>query len=473
MREITPFLWEIPPVKSLGMRVPARIYASRTLLSAMDQDQTLRQLANVASLPGIVKYALAMPDAHQGFGFPIGGVAATLYPDGAISPGGIGYDINCGVRLMSSSLSVEDVRPRLHKLSSSLLRAVPTGMGRHKGGVVLTNQNMEAVLREGARWAVENGYGVDSDLDCIESNGALPSADPGTISEQAKQRGQDQLGTLGSGNHFVEVGYVQEIYHAEAAQRFGLKKGQVTVLIHTGSRGLGHQTATDHIRKIRTAMPRYGFQVSDSQLACVPLSSKEGQAYFAAMCAAANFAFANRQCITGRVRKVWETMFGESAGLSLVYDVAHNIAKVESHILDGRTGVTLLVHRKGATRAFGPGQAEVPKQYRACGQPVLIPGSMGTSSYVLVGTGMNDTWASCCHGAGRRMSREAAKREFRGRDVKKTLGERGTVVETSDLGELAEEAPRAYKDVDSVVDVVAKAGIATKVAKLKPLGVIK
>lgn len=468
------YLWEIPVTARPGMRVPGHIYAVEELLEALLADRSLEQLMNVAALPGIEKAAIVMPDAHEGYGFPIGGVAATGHPEGVISPGGIGYDINCGVRLLTSSLRYPDVQSRLEALCRALYAQIPSGVGQ--GGTLrLDSREMDVVLREGARWAVGEGFGTRRDLDHIESYGCLSDADPSRVSAAARMRGLDQLGTIGAGNHFVEVDRVEEIFDAEAATAFELAIDQLVVLIHTGSRGLGHQVATDHLRVMMQAMPRYGIQVSDRELACVPFHSPEGQDYFSAMCAAANFAWCNRQMITRAARAAWQQVFGTAGGdLSLLYDVAHNIAKVETHFA-GAEERKLIVHRKGATRAFGPGHPEIPDALRATGQPVFIPGSMGTSSYVLVGTpaGMSATFGSTCHGAGRRMSRRAAKREVDAPALQKEMLARGIHLQAGSFKGIAEEAPLAYKDVDLVVETVHRAGIARKVARLRPVAVIK
>ncbi len=473
LKKITPYLWEVPQNVRQDMRVPARIYATERMLDVVFNDKTLTQLINVATLPGIVGTALAMPDAHEGYGFPIGGVAATSWPNGAISPGGIGYDINCGVRLLRSHVKLADVQDKLEKLSQRIYQTVPSGLGAG-GAIKLSAIELDAILRQGVGWMVKQGYASDSDMRCIESNGVLNIANPDKVSEQAKKRGYDQLGTLGSGNHFIEIDVVEDVYDEEVANAFGLWKDQVVILIHTGSRGLGHQVATDYIRIMMNAMERYGITLPDRELACVPFSSPEGSDYFAAMAAAANYAWANRQMITHLVRQAWDKEFGGESPLSLVYDVAHNIAKIEKHIIAGKKQ-KVIVHRKGATRAFGEGNLELPEEYRHVGQPVLIPGSMGTASYVLVGTesGMQQSFSSCCHGAGRRMSRIAAKREIHGRQLKENLQNAGIIVQAGSYSDLAEEAPSAYKDVDDVVNVVDCAGIARKVVKLRPRAVIK
>ncbi|HBP01224.1 MAG TPA: RNA-splicing ligase RtcB [Candidatus Moranbacteria bacterium] len=471
--KINEYLWEIPRSFRGDMQAPARIYASEEMLDEMLKDRSLWQLVNVATIDGIKKEALVMPDAHEGYGFPIGGVAAVSYPDGMISPGGIGYDINCGVRLLISELSYSEIEPHLEDLLQRLYREIPSGVGRG-GSVKLKRKDIDDVLNRGVAWAIENGYAEESDPEHIESGGSLDSADSAKVSEHAKKRGSDQLGTMGAGNHFVEVGRVDEIFDEKIAGIFGLKKNQITVLIHTGSRGLGHQVATDYIKLMQKAMPGYGISVPDRELAGVPFSSKEGQDYFTAMSAAANFAWTNRQLISWEVRKVWKSFFGEKGGLSLLYDVAHNIAKIEEYEIGGKKE-KFIIHRKGATRAFGPGHPELAGIFSESGQPVIIPGSMGTASYVLAGTkeGMEKSFGSSCHGAGRRMSRHAAKRAVRGEELKKELEKEGIYVRVGSIGGLAEEAPLAYKDIDDVVGVVAGAGIARKVARLRPVLVIK
>lgn len=468
------YLWEIPKSFREDMRIPAQILASEGLLDAIIKDRSLNQLVNVATLPGIKKASMVMPDVHEGYGFPIGGVAAMDYPEGVISPGGIGYDINCGVQLLTSQLQIKDNSDAIEALSKELYVQVPAGMG--KGGTIkLTTEQLDEVLAEGANWAVNHGYGTRESLSYMESYGKLKDADPAFVSTMAKNRGLDQLGTIGSGNHFVEVDFVEETYNKAIAKTYGLQKGQIVLLIHTGSRGLGHQVATDHIRKMMMVMSQYGINVPDRELTCVPFNSKEGQEYFKAMCAAANFAWCNRQIISWEVKNAWENIFGKKGGdLRLIYDVAHNIAKIEMHIIEG-TPQKVIVHRKGATRAFGPGFKELPLAYKEAGQPVIIPGSMGTCSYVLAGTSKSHemTFGSCCHGAGRRLSRSAAKRQVNAPVLKEELKERGIFIEAGSFRGIAEEAPIAYKDVSSVVDVVNAAGIAKKVAKLKPVAVIK
>ncbi len=470
--KINDYVWEVPVVARKDMRVPARIYASQKMLTQISQDRSLEQLVNITTLPGIVGRALVMPDAHEGYGFPIGGVAATRFNEGVIFPGGIGYDINCGVRLLLTDLGWEEIRSKLEVLAKELNKAIPSGVGR--GGLLrLSRQELDQVLAEGIEWAVKNSYALETDKESIESGGRLHEADPAAVSDKAKSRGRDQLGTLGAGNHFIEVDRVSRIFSPELANKFGLSLNQVVVLIHTGSRGLGHQVATDYIRVMMRAMDKYSIRVPDRELVGVPLRASEGRQYFAAMSAAANFAWVNRQLITWLVRKVWQKIFGRN-NLALLYDLAHNIAKIEEHKIEGER-LKVLVHRKGATRCFGPGQKEVPVKYRPFGQPVIIPGSMGTASYVLSGTekAMVETFGSTCHGAGRVMSREAAKKRISLMKLKKELAEKNIHYRASSIRELLEEAPEAYKDINEVVEVVSQVGIAAKVAQLKPLAVVK
>lgn len=472
LRKIDNYRYVIPKSFRDGMTVEGLIYADENLIRAIEKDQTLGQVANVATLPGLVGRSLAMPDAHQGYGFAIGGVAAADAEAGVVSAGGVGFDINCGVRLLATELGIEAARDRIEQTVNQLFRDIPCGTGT-RGLVRVSFEELDAVLAQGARWAVESGYGAARDLDFIEELGTMPGADPSAVSDRAKQRGKDQLGTLGSGNHFVEVQYVREIFDEEAARVFGLRRGQVTVLIHTGSRGLGHQVCTDYLDIMQSAMKKYGIQVVDRQLACVPIRSPEGKRYLGAMAAAANFAFANRQMITHWAREAFRRVHGLD-DVRIVYDVAHNIAKMEEHRIGGAMK-RVLVHRKGATRAFPRHRPEIPKEYREVGQPVLIPGSMGTSSYVLVGTelAMEETFGSSCHGAGRAKSRHAAKKDLTAEELVKTLGERGIHVRGASKSGLTEEHPGAYKDVSAVVEVVHRAGIARKVAQLIPVGVIK
>jgi tRNA-splicing ligase RtcB len=465
-------VYELADPAAAGARVPVRVFADEVLIGQIGRDRSLSQLVNVTALPGIYGAAMGMPDMHEGYGFPVGGVAATLLPDGVISPGGIGFDINCGVRLLVAPQKRGDLADRIEAIVHDLSRAVPAGMGRGQGGAgALDTGDLDRVLTEGVPYLVKDkGLGEPEDLEFIESGGALPGADAAAVSDRAKLRGGDQLGTLGSGNHFLEVQVVDEIFDARTASAFGLEAEQIVILIHSGSRGLGHQVCTDYVQRMDRAAERYGYTLPDRQLACAPLSSAEGKAYFAAMAAAANFGFGNRQVITQRVRGVWRRAFGAAGQLRLLYDVAHNTAKIERH-----GNRTLCVHRKGATRAFGPSASELPAPYRGVGQPVLIPGSMGTASFVLVGTDQAAelTWSSSCHGAGRAMSRGAARRAITGQELRRQLGAQGIVVRCPSNAELAEEAPLAYKDVDRVVDVVHRAGVARKVVRLKPLGVVK
>lgn len=474
INKLEDYLWEIPKSFRDDMRVPARVLASEALLDDIIEDRSLNQLLNVATLPGIQKASMVMPDVHEGYGFPIGGVAATHYPEGVISPGGIGYDINCGVRLLISQLQYDKIKGNIEALSKEMYAQIPSGMG--KGGqIILSDMDMKEVLTKGAEWAVEKGYGKKEDLEYMESHGRLSNADSDLVSEFAKKRGANQLGTIGSGNHFVEVDYVEKIFNNEIAKAFKLKKGQVVVLIHTGSRGLGHQVATDYIRKMMNEMPKHDIELPDRELACVPFNSEVGQEYFKAMCAAANYAWCNREVISWEVRKAWENCFGKEGGeLKLLYDVAHNIAKIEDHIIDNEEH-KVIVHRKGATRAFGPDFDELPEDYRKVGQPVIIPGSMGTCSYILAGTEKSKelTFGSCCHGAGRRLSRRAAKEQVNAPVLKEQLKEKGIYVEAGSYKGIAEEAPIAYKDVNLVVETVQASGIARKVAKLRPVAVVK
>ncbi len=476
LRKIDDYRWEIPQDYKPGMRVPGLVYADEAMLRQIGQDQALEQVANVATLPGIVRYSLAMPDIHWGYGFPVGGVAALRADDGVISPGGVGYDINCGVRLLRTDLSEEDVRPKLRELVEELFRNVPSGVGS-TGKVRVSLREVEDVLRGGARWAVERGFGTPADLEVIEAGGELREADPGAVSPRAKERGKDQIGTLGSGNHFLEVQVVEEVYDGRAAEVLGLFSGQVVVFIHTGSRGLGYQVCDDYLRVADRSLKKYGISLPDRQLACAPFSSPEGQEYFRAMCCAANFAWANRQMITHWVRESFTRVLSRplrEIGLQVVYDVAHNIAKVETYPVDGRA-VRLVVHRKGATRAFPPGHPEIPARYREVGQPVLIPGDMGRYSFVALGTerAMEETFGSTCHGAGRVRSRKAAVRELRGVDIAAQLEKRGILVRAQNRSLLAEEASEAYKDVADVVEVCHGAGISRKVARMRPIGVVK
>jgi tRNA-splicing ligase RtcB (3'-phosphate/5'-hydroxy nucleic acid ligase) len=459
--------------ESRGMRTDVVVYASEALLDQIRKDLSLEQAMNVATLPGIVGSSLAMPDIHQGYGFPIGGVAAMDADYGVVSPGGVGFDINCGVRLMRTTLTESDVRPKLKELISQIFRDVPCGAGG-SGNVKIGPRDLERVLVEGARWMVKNGYGEERDAEFAEAGGALDGADPAAVSERARERGLPQLGTLGSGNHFLEVQFVEEIHDEKAARAFGIEQGQVVVLVHSGSRGLGHQVCTDYVSVMNKTMAQHRITLPDRQLACGPIRSQEGKKYLGAMSAAANFAWANRQGILHFLRAAFQRIFGEGARLSLIYDVCHNIAKLEKYQVDGQKR-EVLVHRKGATRAFPPGSREIPADYRTVGQPVFIPGSMGTASWVLAGAegAVRETFGSVCHGAGRLMSRTAAKKGKDARAETKKLEDRGILVRSESRDGILEELPEAYKNVDEVIEVVHNAGLAKKVARLRPMGVIK
>jgi tRNA-splicing ligase RtcB (3'-phosphate/5'-hydroxy nucleic acid ligase) len=474
VERIDAYRWRV--LRRGGMRTEGLIFADDRLMADLEGDQAVQQVANVAHLPGIVGPAIAMPDIHWGYGFPIGGVAAFAEETGVISPGGVGYDINCGVRLLALPLGIQDVRPRLPALMDTLYQTIPSGVGASRSDVRLDRRELERVLREGARWVVERGYGTESDLEAIEGQGNLPGADPTCVSERAKERGRGQLGTVGSGNHFVEVGYVAERYDAAVADRLGLAPGTVTIFIHSGSRGLGYQVCDDYLDAMLAAAGKYGIALPDKQLCCAPLGSPEGRRYWGAMSAAANYAFANRQLMAHYARQAVRAVFGGDAAdrTQLVYDVCHNIAKHETHDVDGRPQ-RLCVHRKGATRAFPPGHGELAPRFRDIGQPVLIPGDMGRYSYVLVGTAgaYRETFGSSCHGAGRRLSRHKAKQVARSRNVLRELEAQGIVVRAATRATVDEEIPEAYKDVARVVDVVHGAGIGRKVAQLKPVGVLK
>ena len=475
-KRITPYIHEIPQDYRPDMRVPARFYADGELLDMALDDKSLDQLVNTATLPGIVKYALAMPDIHQGYGFPIGGVIATELPDGVISPGGVGYDINCGVRLLATHLNQEEIAPYLSELATVLQLNCPSGVGQG-GKIHLKKHELDQLLEQGGKWALKNGYATEMDLERTEENGRLPGADASKVSDRAKKRGLSQIGTLGSGNHFIEVDVVDEIFDQKAAQCMGLFPGQIVVQIHCGSRGLGHQVCTDYVKRFQSAVHHYGITLPDRELVCAPLSSPEGQDYLAAMKAAANYAFVNRQVLTHLIRQSFEQMLagtGVRSTVYQVYDIAHNMAKIETHEVDGKQ-MEVCVHRKGATRAFGPGSAVIPDAYRDIGQPVFVPGSMGTASWVLVGTekSMAQSFGSTCHGAGRTMSRSQAKREIRGNELRQELEADGIHIRAGSMAGLAEEAPAAYKDVDKVIEVVHGAGIAKKVARIVPVAVVK
>ena len=476
LKRISPYLYEIPKEHRHDMRVPARFYADAELLQQALGDKSLDQLVNSATLPGIVAYALAMPDIHQGYGFPIGGVVATQTPDGVISPGGVGYDINCGVRLLGTRLSRDEIAPYLDELATQLQRDCPHGVGRG-GEFELSRKEMEEVVREGARWALKRGYATEMDLERTEENGRITGADPDKIGPRAYERARDQLGTLGAGNHFIEVDVVDEIFDETAAERMGLFRGQIVAQIHCGSRGFGHQVCTDYVARFQKVVHKYNIQLPDRELVCAPLSSPEGQDYLAAMKGAANFAFCNRQLLTHLIRRSFDHALRgkiDNPGVYQIYDIAHNMAKIEEHEVNGKR-MTVCVHRKGATRAFGPGSPVLPDVYRDIGQPVLVPGSMGTASWVLVGTegSMAQSFGSTCHGAGRMMSRSRAKKEVQGGELRRELEQRGIRIRAGSLSGLAEEAPTAYKDVDRVIEVVHGAGIARKVARLVPVAVVK
>ena len=473
IRKLDEFRYLIPKGTRSDMRTNAVIYASEKLLAQIVKDLSLEQAVNVATLPGIVGDSLAMPDIHQGYGFPIGGVAATDYQTGVVSPGGVGFDINCGVRLLATPLTRSEVAPRIRDLVNQMFRDVPCGVGR-ESQLRLSHADLDQVLATGVRWMVEHDFGEPADMEFCEERGQMRGADPDQVSKRAKERGRPQAGSLGSGNHFLEVQYVEQVLDGVIADALGLAADQIVVLIHTGSRGLGHQVCTDYLAQMGAAMKKYKIELPDRQLACVPINSPEGQSYLGAMRAAANFAWANRQAITHFVRGSFAKVFGHEVTLRVVYDVAHNMAKHEQHMVHGKLR-DVLVHRKGATRAFPPGHPEIPERYRSIGQPVLIPGSMGTASWVLVGReqAMQETFGSVCHGAGRLLSRTAAKR---GRDlaqVKQQLEDKGIYVRSETRDGILEEIPEAYKDVDEVVEVVRRAGLARKAARLVPLGVLK
>ncbi len=481
LNKIGEYRYEIPKTYrgingNLKMRVPALIYASEEMLPAIRKDNAPEQAANVATLPGIVGRSLAMPDIHWGYGFPIGGVAATDAEEGVISPGGVGFDINCGVRLVRTNLKIGDLdRSKIRQLVDELFKNIPSGVGS-QAKVRLNRAQLDDVLQMGARWAVENGYGWEEDLEYLEENGCMEIADAGYVSEKAKERGRSQVGSLGAGNHFLEIQKVAEIFDENAAKIYGVEKDQIVVMIHTGSRGCGHQICSDYLRVLEQAVRKYNISLPDRQLACAPVKSREGESYFKAMACAANFAWANRQMIVHWVRQSFENVLGRDAeelGMHIVYDVCHNIAKVEEHIVDGKK-MLLYVHRKGATRSFGPGRKEIPKKYQDVGQPVLIPGDMGTESYLLRGTNESEeAFGSTCHGAGRVMSRHQAKRRWNGREIARMLEQRGIYAHPASWSVMAEESPDAYKDVSQVVNVTHGAGLSLKVAKMVPLGVVK
>ena len=470
--KINDYLWEIPKSFRPDMRVPARIYVSEKMLEDCFRDKSLEQLVNTTTLPGIVKYAIGMPDMHEGYGPPIGGVGAMKYPEGVISPGFVGFDENCGVRLLLSEYTEKEISPYLEKLAAEIQKEVPSGLGRGRQ-IKLSIEEINKILEGGVPYLVEKGYGEKEDIENCEHQGKMEMADASCVSEKAKNRGRDQVGTLGSGNHFAEIQKVEEIFDEEVAEIFGLFKDQVVVMIHTGSRGLGHQNCADYLRILMPIYPKYGIKLPDKELCCVPFNSPEGQRFFKAMSAACNFAWANRHMIAFYTRKAWQKVLGKNARLKLLYDVAHNIAKIEEHEVDGEK-MKLIVHRKGATRAFPANHPEIPKKYKKVGQPVLIPGTMGTASYVCVGTEKSkEAFWSVNHGAGRTMSRRQATRTISGKEMVEKLEKKGIIVKCYSWRGIAEEAPIAYKNIDSVVEVVHSAGLSKKVAKLVPMAVIK
>ncbi len=475
-QKISDFEWEIPQNVHPDMKVPVRIFATRRLLEKVFDDESIQQAINSATLPGLVGRVLVMPDMHQGYGFPIGGVAATRYPEGVISPGGIGYDINCGVRLLSSNISFEQAEPFLDALANALDYYCPSGVG--KGGhIKLSEKELDQVCTEGSRWASKKGYAQAHDLERTEEKGRMEGADPSAVSKRARQRGLDQIGTLGAGNHFLEVDLIEQVFDQSAATVMGLFEGNLAVQIHCGSRGFGHQICSDYVEEFQGAVKRYGIKLPDRELVCAPLTSPEGQRYLKAMRCAANYAFTNRQILTYYARRAFEEVLAGKVSnweLDQVYDIAHNMGKIEVHEINGEK-IKVCVHRKGATRAFGPGNPEIPPEYQPIGQPVLVPGSMGTASWVLLGTeeSMKRSFGSTCHGAGRMMSRSQAKKKIWGEDLRNQLQSRGIRIRAGSLSGLSEEAPEAYKDVDDVVQTVVGAGIARKVARLVPLIVVK
>jgi tRNA-splicing ligase RtcB len=478
IKKISDLEFRVEPNLNKGRHIPVTIYANDSLMSKMATDRTIDQAVNVATLPGVKKHVIVLPDGHEGYGFPVGGVAATDIEEGVISPGGVGYDINCGVRLMTTNITETDVRPHLKDLINDLFRSIPSGVGS-EGAVKLSKPELDELLIEGAKWAIRHGYGMTDDVEVCEEGGSMIGADPVSVSDTARKRGAPQLGSLGSGNHFLEVQKVDKIFDERAAKSMGIdKEGQVTVLIHCGSRGFGHQICTDYLRVSESALRKYGLILADRELACVPNNSKEGEGYRKAMYSALNFAWANRQMITHWTRKTFERVFKMSEQeleMDLVYDVAHNIAKIERHRIDGEGMREVMVHRKGATRAFPAGMEQVPTRYRHIGQPVIIPGSMGTASWILLGSqkSLDLSFGSTAHGAGRTMSRSAAKRSYTTQAVKTSLESKGIYIKALTKDGIVEETPEAYKDVDAVVEVSDSLGIATKVVRLVPLGVIK
>ena len=474
--KISDFEWEIPKSYRKDMQVPVRLFATRKLLEKVMDDKSLEQAVNAATLPGLVGHVVVMPDMHQGYGFPIGGVAATRYPEGVISPGGIGYDINCGVRLLAGRMRYEDAEPYLSDLAGALNAHCPSGVGG-KGVVNLTERELEQVCRDGARWALKKGFATEMDVRRTEEGGRIENANPDRVSKRAKERGRGQLGSLGAGNHFIEIDVIEQVFDQQAADAMGLVEGNLALQIHCGSRGFGHQICQDYVDSFQDAVRRYDIHLPDRELMCAPLTSPEGQAYLGAMRSAANFAFANRQLLAHSARLAFEEVLARPGipwQLSQVYDICHNIGKIETHVIDGET-MKVCVHRKGATRAFGPGAPDLPDEYQSIGQPVLVPGSMGTGSWVLVGTerSMRQSFGSSCHGAGRVMSRHQAKKSVRGEQLRRELEAGGIHIRAGSMAGLAEEAPQAYKDVDEVVQTVVGADIARKVARLSPVAVIK
>lgn len=477
IKKISDFKWELTLNKNLGMRVPGIIFSDKEIIEYAEQEETLKQVANVATLPGIINASYAMPDIHYGYGFPIGGVAAFNMDEGVISPGGVGFDIACGVRLLRSDLEYKDIKKNMDSLMNNIFINVPKGIGT-KGRIKLTEKEMVNIFKNGALWAVKSGYGEEEDLNYIEEKGCMDGAEPLNVSKEAIQRGFDQVGTLGSGNHFIEVQKVDEIYDKVVAKKFGLFEGQITVMIHSGSRGLGHQICSDYLKVMQAASKKYNINLPDRQLACAPLNSPESQKYYSAMVCAANFAMANRECLAHWIRLVFEKIFNKSykkLGMDLIYDVSHNIARFEKHDVNGKQQ-EVCVHRKGATRSFGPNCFGVPDDFKDFGQPVIIPGDMGRYSYILTGTkqAMYESFGSTCHGAGRLLSRTSAKKKVNGKQLQKELFDtKGIIILTNSLSGLSEEAPIAYKDVKNIVDIAQKAGLSKKVARLIPLGVIK
>jgi tRNA-splicing ligase RtcB (3'-phosphate/5'-hydroxy nucleic acid ligase) len=477
IKKLSDYKWEVEKDKSLGMRVPGIIFADREILEIAEKEKTLDQLVNVANLPGILNASFAMPDIHYGYGFPIGGVAAFDLEDGVISPGGVGYDISCGVRMLRTNIDAGDIGKRLEGIMYRLYDSIPKGVGS-KGKIKMSKQQMEKIFTLGAGWAVKQGYGWQEDIEYTEENGCMDGANPGYVSEQAYGRGHDQAGTLGSGNHFIEVAKVAEIFDNRSAAAMGLYQNQVTIMVHSGSRGLGHQVCSDYLRVMQQSQWPGKFKLPDRQLACAPINSQEGKRYFGAMVCAVNYAMVNRHCLAHWIRLAFESIFNKSAekmDMGLVYDVSHNIAKIEEHEINGSVK-KVCVHRKGATRSFGPLSLEIPQKYKNIGQPVIIPGDMGRYSYIMAGTkkAMEESFGSTCHGAGRLMSRSRAQKEINGAKLQKDLlDKKGIIVLAPSIAGLAEEAPDAYKDVSNVVDVVHNAGLSVKVARLEPLGVIK